>query len=249
MVKKQLIRLLFLNILILNLQAVNQSRDTKRALEDYYFVLLMGESCLGSNNYRCVFFALTDLKVCRFPGGPLWSNSIATSELYTISQDVYEDLLKSTPKMAILCLDYNVFKRKCQNECKQSICGFALPWDLGMAYVFDDLQNIDQVSGLIIEKNKLEEFKLEFCLKKFDFNRNDLIVIDADQGSGLDDIDLLLAGETDLGEQIEFKPMSYPMQKITNFFGKIVISCIMGYLDLKQKIIKIMRNIYARPKT
>src|SRR3989338_1589814 len=135
MLKKQLI--LFISILILNLQATNQVHDSnqKRALADYYFVLLMGTNC-ANNDYRCAIFALTDLKICRFPGGPLWSNSIAISELYTITQEVYTNLLKSAPKMAILCLDYNSFRMQCQNECKQCICGFALPWEAGMAYVF-----------------------------------------------------------------------------------------------------------------
>ena len=207
-----------------------------------------------ANNYACVVFSLTELKVCRFPGGPLWSNSIAMQQSYEISQDVYLGIKNLAQKMAVLCLDYNAFKQQCHNDCHKNICGFALPWDPGMAYVFDDLQDIAQVSGLIIEKNKLLEFKLGSCVKKTDLKHDDHLVVDIAQidykislnSAEPDDIDLLLENQADFAEQVELKPMSKPMQKLTNFFGKILVSCLIGYIDLKQKIIKIMRTIYAR---
>lgn len=253
MVKKQKAMLLLINLLLCNLYASEPVQ--KRVLEDYCFVLMMQNDQINSN-YLCAIFALTDLRVCRFPGGPLWSNSLANQELYVISQEVYSQIKNLAQKMAILCLDYTAFKRQCHNDCHKNICGFALPWDLGMAYVFDDLQDVAQVSGLIIEKNKLLDFKLGACLKKIDLNQRDLMVIDVAQidhtinlnTSEPDDIDLLLENQVDTEEEVVLKPMSYPMQKITNFVGKIVISCLMGYLDLKQKVIKIMRNIYARQK-
>ncbi len=251
MLKKQLIILFLFNLWVYNLQA--QDLVVKKTLSDYCFILLI-QTNQHSNNYLCAIFALTDLKVCRFPGGPLWSNSISSKELYAISQDIYLELKSFSQKMAILCLDYNTFKTQCCNNCSQNICGFALPWDPGMAYVFDDLQEVSQVSGLLIEKNKLLGLKIGACIKAIDLDPNDFMVIDIAQidhnsnlsSEKLDDIDLLLENEIDSGEIIEFKPMPESMQKITNFFGKIVISCLMGYLDLKQKLIKVIRTVYAR---
>lgn len=251
MLKKQLIIVFLFNLWVYNLQA--QDLVVKKTLSDYCFILLM-QTNQHSNNYLCAIFALTDLKVCRFPGGPLWSNSISSKELYAISQDIYLELKSFSQKMAILCLDYNTFKTQCCNNCSQNICGFALPWDPGMAYVFDDLQEVSQVSGLLIEKSKLLGLKIGACIKAIDLDPNDFMVIDIAQidhnsnlsSEKLDDIDLLLENEIDAGETIEFKPMPESMQKITNFFGKIVISCLMGYLDLKQKLIKVIRTVYAR---
>jgi len=216
----------------------------KRSAEDYSFILLM-PSAESDSGRVAVVFPLDTLKVCRFPNGPMWSNSIAAQTFYLVSQQAYTVIKKEAQKLHILCLDYGVFKSQCQNDCQQSICGFALPWEPGMAYVFDDLKDIDQVSGLLIEKTKLAKLELGLPLNKSEFltvNSEPL-----DDGMNLDEIDLLVAGNTD--DEYAGKYLPYPFQDIKNFFGKIVISCLMRYHTIRQKMITLLGKYYARSKT
>lgn len=242
--KKQLLLILALVIFKHNLQAVETLH--KRALEDYYFILLMPTKHTEQTDYLAAIFALNDLKVCRFPGGPLLSNSVALNELYNISNQEYLKLNQVGYKLAILCLDYSAFKLDCQNDCQQNICGFALPWESGKAYVFDDLTQIDKVLGILIEKTQLAQIELTACLKKIECveDQSSLLIIDE---LDFDAVDSLLESNTD--ELYDSKQLSDTAQSITNFFGKIAITLLMGYHDIKQKIIKILSIYYARSET
>lgn len=209
----------------------------RRILDEYSFILLMPQA---DNQLVAAVFMLDDLRVCRFPNGPMWSNSLAIKKLHPISAEIYTEIKSRAQKLHVLCLDYSNFKMRCQNECQQSICGFALPWEPGMAYVFDDLQNIEQVTGFLIEKSQLAYLQLNDELKK---NRS-LSSADLD----LDEIDLLIAENTD--SEYVGKYLPYPLQDIKNLLGKIVISCLIHYHEIRQKIINLIgsRN-HARSKT
>lgn len=205
-------------------------------MEDYSFILLMPSS---DTTYVGIVFPLSDLKVCRFPNGPMWSNSIDSKTLYYIPKSIYTDIKKCSQKLHMLCLDFGLFKSQCQNDCQQSICGFALPWEQGMAYVFDDLKEVDRVTGFIIEKSCLSQLQLERASKKIDVsNVNQSSSQDTMGDLDLDEINLLI--DANLDEEYVGKYLPYPFQDIKNFIGKIVISCLMRYHNIRQKLLKFM---------
>lgn len=214
----------------------------RRTTDEYSFILLMPQA---DTNLLCAVFRLDDLRVCRFPNGPMWSNSLALQDLHVISEEIYLEIKKHAQKLHILCLDYHSFKIRCQNNCQQNICGFALPWEPGMAYVFDDLKDVDQVTGFLIEKSQLAQLQINNVIKK-----NELFTINtADTGNSLDldEIDLLIAGNTD--SEYVGKYLPYPLQELKNFCGKVMICCLMRYHEIRQKMIQLMGKYYARSET
>jgi hypothetical protein len=235
---KKLWIILLASICIFNLKAHDFVK--KGVLEDYCFILLMPSN--NSAGYSCAVFVLEDLKVCRFPGGPVWSNTLLEKDLHQISQETYFDIKQMAHKLDILCLDYQNFKLDCPTNDLCHVCGFALPWESGMAYVFDNLTQIDQVTGLIIEKTELVNLKLCSHFKKSECN-NYQIEIAEYSDNNLDSIDLLMQGDND--QEYATQPLSDTAQKLKNFFGKIAIFCLMGYHDIKLKITRIIKDYYA----
>lgn len=232
----------WLVIIFVNLVCIASSTDSveRQILDEYGFVLLMPQT---DTNLLAAVFMLDDLRVCRFPNGPMWSNSVALKKLYPISAEVYTEIKNRAQKLHILCLEYNSFKVRCQNECQQNICGFALPWEPGMAYVFDDLKNIDQVSGFLIEKSQLAALQLVDHIK-----RNDIFGINVNHAESnldldLDEIDLLIAGNTD--SEYVGKYLPYPFQDLKNLLGKIVISCVIRYHEIRQKMMSLIGKYRA----
>ena len=236
---KKWFAIVFINFisLILPLGAIE-----RRIADEYSFILLVPQA---QDKLACAIFMLDDLRVCRFPNGPMWSNSLALKELYPVSEEVYLQIKNLAQKLHILCLDYSSFKTRCQNDCQQSICGFALPWEPGMAYVFDDLTNVDQVAGFLIEKSELSQLKLGHVIKKkeaFTIQLNH-----TDNCLDLDEIDLLIAGNTD--SEYVGKYLPYPLQELKNLCGKIVISCLIRYHEIRQKMINLIGRYRARSET
>ena len=219
------ILILLISNFVPNFGSINWTE--KRLIDDYSFILLMPQN---ESKWVAAIFSLTDLRVCRFPNGPMWSNSVALQEIYPVSKDCYLTIKNCSQKLHILCLDYSIFKLQCQNPCKQSVCGFALPWEPGMAYVFDDLQNIEHLKGYIIEKSKLADLKFESTIKRSQL----------DLSEDLDEIDFLIENNHD--DQYVGKYLPYPLQDIKNFFGKIAISCLIYYHSFKQKVTKLVNS-------
>lgn len=239
---KYLIRKCLAIVLLNNFNFWQIKAVEKRSADEYSFILLMPQS---DTNLVGAIFKLDDLRVCRFPNGPMWSNSIAQKDLRVIPEAVYLEIKKNAQKLHILCLDYQSFKMHCQNNCEQSICGFALPWEPGMAYVFDDLKNVEHVTGFLIEKSQLVQLEFNKLIKKnepFSINAANL-----NESFDLDEIDLLIAGNTD--NEYVGKYLPYPLQDIKNLCGKVVISCLMRYHDIRQKMIQFLGKYYARSKT
>lgn len=238
--KQKLIIILLVNFLTFSVAASDLAK--KCVTEDYSFILVMPNFNNDEHdavNYVCAIFALEELKVCRFPNGSVWSNSLATQKMYHINNDIYLALKENAQKLDMLCLDYADFRLHCQNDCNQSICGFALPWETGMAYVFDDLKNIDQIVGFIVEKTQLGLFfKDHNCIRSGACE---------EASFGLDEIDLLLDNNQD--EKYVARSLPYPLERLKVICGKIAIACLMSYYELKQKITNLLSVYYARPKT
>lgn len=236
--------ILLVNFLTLSVVASDLAK--KCVAEDYSFILVMPNFNPHVNNgehdgadYVCAIFALEELKVCRFPNGSVWSNSLAGQKMHPLTKETYLALKEHAQKLDMLCLDYADFRLHCQNDCNQSICGFALPWETGMAYVFDDLKNIDQIVGFIVEKKQLSLF----------FKNHDCIRSNAceEVDFSLDEIDLLLDNNQE--EKYIARSLPYPLERLKVIFGKIAIACLMSYYELKQKITNLLSVYHARPKT
>ena len=212
---------------------------TKNELENYSFILVMPRS---DADYLCAIFSLDHLKVCRFPNGPMWSNSITSQELYIMPKEAYLDLKQSSQKLPVLCIDDGRLQQKLnQNRCNKNVCGFALPWESGMAYVFDDLREVDRVSGMIIGREQLMQLKPQLEILGKDINEI------SNCENNLSDVDLLIQGNLD--DEYVLKPLPYPFQKIKNLFGKIAIACLISYHELRLKIATLLGRFYARSET
>ena len=200
-----------------------------KELEDYFFVLLVPNK--DDADYQCAVFSLEKLKVCRFPGGPMWSNIVSEEHACLIDSILFEKIYAAASPLSILCIDGNA-------GFKKHICGFALPWVSGMAYVFENLVQVDKVVGLVVRKSKLMDLGLEL------FEHNGLQIkccADLDTfESHLDEIDQLLASNENSAEQFAKSPLPYPLQHLKQFFGPMVIAGLMYYYDLKVKIIRFL---------
>ena len=64
------------------------SLKDKKELGKYKFVLVMPSNV----GYSCAVFSLDRLRICRFPNGPMWSNSVKAQKLYSISKDTYHQI-------------------------------------------------------------------------------------------------------------------------------------------------------------
>lgn len=149
---KQLILTLSSCLLVINLNGAVTTPASGGDVRNYYFILLMPKN---DSQYQCAIFPLEKLKICRFPSGPILSNFISHQRACTIDQSCYQNLCKESSQLSVLCVDNN-------RSNAGHICGFALPWGGGLAYVFDGLHQVDKVTGLIVEKAKLKNlnFKL-----------------------------------------------------------------------------------------
>lgn len=190
---------------------------TQPELGDFYFVLLMPNEV---GHYACAIFTLEELKVCRFPHGPMTCNKVDRQQTFLIDQLTAENLRANATPLSILCLDGKT----------HHTCGFALPWGYAMAYVFENLEHVDRVLGMIIEKN---------CLSKFNLTLPEMfepqMAYDSEDDN-FDEINALLANETDT--EFASRPLPYPLQQIKQFLGRIAIAGIMYYYEVKEWVVK-----------
>lgn len=195
----------------------------KKELDKYKFVLLMPKDDVS---YLCAVFSLDSLRVCRFPNGPMWSNSINSHKLYTISNAEYSQITKYSDPLPVLCMDEGRLDRDMISRSNKNLCGFALPWELGMAFVFDDLKEVSRVSGVIIDKTYLQKINLPLT--------RSIAFSDYEEDDGLDEIDLLIAGNED--EEFDARVLPYPLENIKNVLGKIFINCLIKYHAIRLKL-------------
>ena len=204
------------------------SLKDKKELGKYKFVLVMPSNV----GYSCAVFSLDRLRICRFPNGPMWSNSVKAQKLYSISKDTYHQINNKAKKLPVLCIDEGRIHGHNISRSNKDVCGFALPWEQGMAYVFDDLKDVDQVCGLIVEDSYLQQLDLEGTEVKSDFEFSN----DDDEYDIVDD----LVDDND-DDEFDAKALPYPFEGIKNYFGKIFIACLLNYHELRAKLVWLLR--------
>lgn len=204
------------------------SLKDKKELGKYKFVLVMPSNV----GHSCAVFSLDDLRICRFPNGPMWSNSVKSQKLYSISQDAYRQISNKAKKLPVLCIDEGRIHGHNISRSNKDVCGFALPWEQGMAYVFDDLKDVDQVCGLIVENDFLQRLDLEAEGAKPEFE-----LLDDDED--FDMVDALVSDNDD--DDFDAKALPYPLEGIKNYFGRIFIACLLNYHGLRSKLIWLLR--------
>ncbi len=206
--------------------------------KDYHFFLLLPAE---DNQVGLAIYLLDELKVCRFPNGPVRVNSLKDKYIQLISIEDGLQFSKCAQKLLMLCLDRQQQPALVSADTgPHQLCGFALPWEQGMAYVFDDLPNISVVQGFIVSKEEARKQNLmiegdRVCRSE---SMNDF---------EMDEIDLLISEQPD--RDYVSKPLPYPLQKAKNFFGKIVISCLIRYHRLRVRMYNWWRQIHAQSKS
>ena len=131
-------------------------------------------------------------------------------------------------KLPVLCIDEGWLKEYQINRSNKNLCGFALPWDSGMAYVFDDLYQVENISGLIVLCDKLVQMNLLNVPNQF-----------TDLDDDMDDIDRLVAGVD--GEEMMSKPLPYPLDQIKIVCGQLFIAALLKYHQIKDKFSAYLR--------
>lgn len=187
--------------------------------EQYRFVVVQPDHQAGA--YQCLIYGLSEMLACRFPNGPMRCNSVRASRWIEINIQQYHSLMQQATQLAVLCIDEGWLHEQQVNRCNRNLCGFALPWENGMAYVFDDLYEVENLSGLIASVELLSELGL-------------LTDSEPDQLDDLDEIDRLIAG-SDAQEAVD-RSLPYPLDKVKQVLGQAFIATLLKYHDWKIKI-------------
>lgn len=168
--------------------------------------------------YQCAIFELLEMRACRFPSGPVRVNSIKGHQWLELKLEQYQLLQARASKLPVLCIDEGWLHNQQVSRSNRNLCGFALPWESGMAYVFDDLYEVENLSGLIVSTELLLELNL----------------LPNSECDELDEIDQLIAGS--VGQEIADRSLPYPLDKVKQFLGQAFIATLLKYHDWKDRV-------------
>ena len=195
-----------LSFLIINSEIVEE-------FEQYNFVLLINHN----SEYLMATFPLTDLKKCHFPEGPLRANIPAIEDFEKIDAKTYEKLQKVSTKLSVFCIVDGFRYKNLNNEESITLkkCGFEVPGQSKLHYVFCLKEEIQNISGYIVLRNELVNLTEK---EKADDN----LAID------IDDPEL----ELKAGTKIEEPELSFKT-KIGNYCRLLAVVAYIQYLKIK----------------
>lgn len=182
--------------------------------EEYNFVLLINHD----SEYLMGTFPLVDLKKCHFPEGPLRANIPAVEDFEKIDAKVYEKLQKTSTKLPVFCIADGFRYKNLNNDEHVTLkkCGFEVPGQPKLHYVFCLKEEIQNISGHIILRNELDNLT-----KKQEDD-------DSDLAKDIDDEDLELSAH----DKIEEPELSLKT-KIENYCRLLAVVVYIQYLKIK----------------
>lgn len=196
-------------------------------LAEYDFVLLINKG----SDYLMAKFNLDELKQCHFPGGPLRTNNTVVDKFLTISQNIYEDINSNSIKLQIFCIDdgATVYKSLDNEDVYLKKCGFEVPGQSKLHYVFCVKNEFKNISGHIILRNDLENLQKQNAKEEQieDNENNDQTVSEQFSIDDIDKIEWELAAPELVINNLTF------MEKVKNYC--ILAKAIMHIQYLKIK--------------
>lgn len=138
---------------ILNMSYATQATEIKPS-QDYMFLLLFSDE--KDKNFYFLKFGLGNLKKCHFPSGPSISNDFSIHEFYNITQEIWEKINNSSISLSMFCIEEPIVDFTEETKFIKK-CGFELPSDKSVSYLFDLDNNFHNINGVIILKNELDK--------------------------------------------------------------------------------------------
>ena len=136
---------LFLTFILLitnNIYSIEQDFDES-------FVLLVVDK---NHDYNLATYDLNKLKKCKFPEGPWRDNSMITSDFSKINIETWKKIESASTALQMFCIE----SPKATDTIIYKNCGFELPGNKKLGYVFNLQQDIKEAAGGIIATKQLD---------------------------------------------------------------------------------------------
>ncbi|MDR3646935.1 MAG: hypothetical protein P4L22_05350 [Candidatus Babeliales bacterium] len=189
--------------------------------EEYNFVLLIDHD----TQYIMATFPLNDLKKCHFPEGPLRANIPAIEDFEIIDKSTYSKLKDNSVKLNVFCIEDGVLRcKKNDEEVTLKKCGFDVPGQPQLHYVFCIKEDIKNVSGHIVLRSEIETLQKQ------------------------EEVELSLEDEIDdpaweLKAKLKIEDEKLPLKtKISNYAKLLAIVAYIQYLKIKDYFVGSYRN-------
>jgi len=232
-ISKFLLFFLFL-ITIFDIKSVNFNKEIK-PVQDYVFLLLFSDE--QDISYYYLKFGLGNLKKSHFPSGPSISNDFSVQELCKIEKDIWQEVNNRSINLSMFCIEEPIVD--CHGETIfLRRCGFELPNDKNVSYLFNLDNNFHNIKGVIILSSELDK------ILQSDYEPFSIVVPEDDES--IRDIDM------DKVKKFERKEDPMFLRIIKNVGGFL---CTQYYatsdaiIKYKKKLIEFFKSVHSYPST
>ncbi len=210
-------------------------------VQDYVFLLLFSDE--QDTNYYYLKFGLGNLKKSHFPSGPSISNDFSVQEHCKVEKDIWQEINNRSINLFMFCIEEPIVDSQGETRFLKR-CGFELPNDKNVSYLFNLDNNFHNIKGVIILSNELDKI-LQSKLTESSCDEPFSIVVPEDP------VDLT---NIDIDAVLKFKKKEDPifLRIIKNVGGFL---CTQYYatsdaiVKYKKKLIEFFKSVHSYPST